>query len=113
MKNKIMEHFLYISNFFLELGIVITTVLVVTYIRQLDVNPNDYQSIQSSLNGKINQFCAAFYVLFVISAVFLILHIFFKKQYLILVKMHLTKKTIRLFLISFILAFFILVFSAV
>lgn len=111
MKNKIMEHFLYISNFFLELGIVITTVLVVTYIRQLVGNPSDV--IQSSLNGKINQFCAAFYVLFVISAVFLILHIFFKKQYLILVKMHLTKKTIRLFLISFILAFFILVFSAV
>lgn len=105
MKTKITDYFLAVSNFLLELGIVITSILIICYFKNLESNMNNYHM-------SINNFYIPFYVLFFISAIFFILHIYFKRQYLILVKMHLSKKTINLFFISFIFAIIILVFSA-
>lgn len=108
MKNKIIDYFLAISNFLLVVGIVVTSILVIHYFKNLsdNIDIND-------IHMNVNEYYIPFYVLFFISAIFLFLHIYFKKQYLILVKMHLTKKTIRAFFISFASAIIILIFSTV
>lgn len=111
MKNKIVDHFLAISNFLLELGIVITSILVICYFKNLIKNDEGINI--NNIHMNINEFYIPFYVLFLISAIFLFLHIYFKRQYLILIKMHLSKKTIKLFFVSFISATIILIFSTV
>lgn len=95
MKNKIIDHLLVFSNFFLIIGIVVTSVLV----------------IKSDYTANINELYLPFYVLFFIAAVFLVFHIYFKKQYLILIKMHISKKTLQTYIASFAFAIVIMLFS--
>ena len=97
MKNKIIDHFLVFSNVFLVLGIVITSILIIK---------NEY-------NPNINELYLPFYLLFFVAAVFLALHIYFKKQYLMLIKMHITKKTVSIYMASFIFEIVIMLFSTV
>lgn len=97
MKNKILDHFLLFSNFFLIIGIVITSILFIKG------------------NGTTNPNLSFLpYIIFLfVSVIFASVHIFLKKNYLMLIKMHISKKTIYSYLFSFCFTFFIMLFSCI